>query len=342
MLVVDGAMGEGGGQVLRTALALGAATGVPVRVERVRANRPEPGLRPQHRAAVAALAAVCDARVDGIEVGSTVVEFRPGPIVGGDLDLAIGTAGAITLLLQTILPACAASRQSFAFRVAGGTDVPFSPSWDYFAHVHVPLLARLGVEVEATLERRGYFPAGGGSVRVAVGAGGFRRADFVERGPVLRVEGRAHAHALPRSVVGRGAESLRDRLVAAGLPVRDVALEEHRGPGTGFGLGAWAITAESRLGSDALGRRGLRAEDVAAHAARGLVLEVGSGAAVDEHQADQLPVFMALVGGGALVTRHLSAHARTVLDLLPAFLPVVVSTTPVREGVRVEVRPVSR
>lgn len=338
MREIDGAMGEGGGQVLRTALALAAATTTPVRVARVRAHRPEPGLRPQHLAGLTALASVCDARVDGLEVGATDVTFQPGPLVGGDYEIHVGTAGAITLVLQTLLPALAASRQRFELTLTGGTDVPFAPTWDWTREVHFPALRALGVDVEATLVRRGYFPAGGGEARVTVDAGGLRPADFVERGALVAVEGHAHCHGIPRAVAERGAEALADRLTRASLPPKAVGVEQHRGPGAGFGLAAWARYERATVGADALGKRGLPAEAVAARAATALRREHEAGCAVDEHEADALPTLLALAGGGAFTTRTLTPHARTVLAMLPLFLPVRVGERAEGGGVRVDVR----
>jgi RNA 3'-phosphate cyclase len=337
LIHVDGSAGEGGGQIVRTSLTLAAATKQPVTVTNVRANRPKPGLRPQHVTAALALATLTEGRVNGAEEGSTRVEFHPGTLIGGAHAFPMKTAASIPLLLQALLPACAASRQSFRFEFTGGTDVPFAPTWEHFAHVHVPILERLGVTVDAVAHKRGYYPVGGGRVTADVDAGGFHAAHVTHRGDVLNVNAHVHAHGLPKRIVNRGAEALEDQLVNAGVPVT-VTTEQHRGPGTGFALGVWARTRDSALGADGVGRRGVRAEDVAAKAARQLVLELKSGAAVDVHEADALPVYLALAGGGAFTTRALTGHARTTLDLLPQFLPVETAVTSGDGVTRVTIR----
>lgn len=335
MKVIDGARGEGGGQVARVAFALGAATRTPVRVVNLRASRPQPGLKHGHLAAFRALAQLCDAEVDGLSLGSTDVTMRPGVTVGGEHRFAIETAGPVTLLLQALLPAMAASRQPFRLRLVGGTNVAWSPQWDDFAHVHVPLLRKMGVEVTPTLLKRGYFPVGGGEVEVDVETPALHTVDLAEPGALRAIKAVVASHGLPRHVAERAVIS-----VHALDDVRAVEVEQdlHRGPGTGMALALRAERASSVLGADAVGMKGTPVEDVVAEAVAGLRAEIRSGAGVDVHQADQLPVFMALAGGGAFTCRHVTPHARTVLDLLPEFLPVRVSTSKLEDGrVRVEI-----
>lgn len=331
--VVDGSRGEGGGQVARVALALAAATRTPVRVVNVRANRTEPGLKAGHLAAVRALAQLCDGEVEGDEMGSREVALRPGVVTGGDHEFHIETAGPVTLLLQALLPAMAASRQPFTLRLRGGTNVAWSPQWDDFVHVHVPLLRRLGVDVETTLLRRGFFPQGGGEVEARVQTPGLNRVDLTELGELRAIRAVVPSHGLPRHVMERAGLSIAE----AFQDVRkvDVETDFHRGPGTGMAVALRAERAHTVLGADAVGRRGTRVEDVVAQAAAELKADLRAGVGVDLHQADQLPVFMALAGGGSYTCRHLTPHARTVLDLLPEFLPVQVETA--AEGPRTRV-----
>ena len=330
---VDGARGEGGGQVARVALALAAATRREVTVENVRAARDPPGLKAGHVAAVRAIAEICDGEVEGAEMGSTRVSLRPGVTVGGERAFAIETAGPVTLLLQALLPAVVASRQPFALHLRGGTNVLWAPSWDDAANVHFPLLARLGIDAQGTLHRRGFFPQGGGEVTVEVAAPGLRGATLDEPGALRALEATVASHGLPRHVVERARISLVDGLREVGT----VAVEEdvHRGPGTGFGVSVRAVCDHTVLGADAVGRKGVRVEDVVGQAVAGLRAELASGAAVDVHQADQLPVFLALGGGGSFTTRALSSHAKTVLGLLPEFLPVRAEAS--RDGARTRV-----
>lgn len=334
MIVVDGAQGEGGGQIPRLALALGAATGQAVRVENVRANRPEPGLKAGHATAFRALAQLCDGTVEGAELGSTTVTLKPGALVGGEHAFAIPTAGPVTLLAQALLPACVAARQPFVLRLQGGTNVAWSPQWDDYAHVHLPLLAKLGVETEVELHRRGYFPQGGGEVTLRVDTPALRPHAFDEPGELRALKAVVSSHGLPRHVIERALVAIPDALA----DVRAVSVEQdfHRGPGTGMAVALRAECAHTVLGADAVGRKGLPVEAVVEQAVAALRAELKSGAGVDVHQADQLPVFLALAGGGSYTCRMLAPHARTVLGLLPRFLPVEVRVE--AQGPRTRVR----
>lgn len=332
MHVVDGSRGEGGGQVARLALGLGAATGVAVRVRNVRADRPQPGLKAGHAAAFRALAQLCDGTVEGADVGSTEVALTPGVVAGGEFEFAIETAGPVTLLAQALLPAVVASRRPVRLVLRGGTNVAWSPQWDDLQHVHLPLLTRFGVESEARLVKRGFFPQGGGAVELDVHAPSLRQVNLTERGEVRAWRAVVPSHGLPRHVMERATLALQTELGAVA-----VETDFHRGPGTGMAVAVRAECDRSVLGGDAVGRKGVRVEDVVGEALATLQADVRSGAGVDVHQADQLPVFMALAGGGAYTCRHLSPHARTVLDMLPEFLPVRVEASVEGKRTRVEI-----
>lgn len=335
MLVVDGARGEGGGQVARLALALAAATRRPVRVTNIRLGRDPPGLKAGHAAAVRAIAQLCDGRVEGAELGSTEVALRPGVVAGGEFEFAIETAGPVSLLAQAIMPAVVASRQRFSLRLSGGTNVAWAPQWDDYAHVHLALLRRLGVDADATLVRRGFFPQGGGEVALDVQAASLRRLDLTERGEVRGLKAVVPSHGLPRHVMERASLAL-----AEAFPTIEIETDFHRGPGTGMAVSVRAECEHSVLGGDAVGRKRVRVEDVVMEAVANLQADLRCGAGVDAHQADQLPVFMALAGGGAYTCRFVTPHARTVLDMLPEFLPVRVETSVEGKRTRVDITPV--
>lgn len=338
MKVVDGSRGEGGGQVARVALSLAAATRQDVRIENVRAGRDQPGLKASHAASFRAIAEVCDGEIEGAEIGSRQVTLRPGVVAGGDYSFAIETAGPITLLLQAVLPALAASRQPFALALRGGTNVAWAPQWDDFVHVHAANLRRIGIEVDATLHRRGFFPQGGGEARVEGATPSLRRVDLTDPGDVRRIHAMVPSHGLPRHVMERASLTLMESFRDTGHPAIRIETDFHRGPGTGMAVAIAAECANATLGGDAVGRKGVRVEDVVAEAADPLKADLAANVGVDVHQADQLPVFMALAGGGSYTCRRLSDHARTVLDLIPEFLPVRCETTMLDRGVRVDVR----
>lgn len=336
MRVVDGSRGEGGGQVARLALSLAAATRTPTRVINIRADRPEPGLKAGHAAAFRALGQLCDGRVEGVELGSTEVTLHPGVVAGGEHSFAIETAGPVTLLAQALLPAIVASRQPFTLHLRGGTNVAWSPQWDDYVHVHLALLRKLGVDAEATHARRGFFPQGGGEVTIEIQAPSLRRVDLAEPGEVRAMKADVPSHGLPRHIMERASLALAEL-----FPTVQVETDFHRGPGTGMAVSVRAECANSVLGGDAVGRKGKRVEDVVHEAAATLQADLHAGAGVDVHQADQLPVFMALAGGGAYTCRHLSSHARTVLDMLPEFLPVQVETRVEGKRTRVDITSMS-
>lgn len=337
MLTIDGARGEGGGQVARVALALAAATRQSVRITRIRANREQPGLKASHAASFRAVAEICDGEIEGAHVGSTEVTLRPGVTAGGSYEFSIETAGPVTLILQAVLPAMAASRQPFDLVLRGGTDVAWAPRWDDFARVHATNLRALGVEVEPALVRRGFFPAGGGEARVHVETPTLRRGDFTDPGELRSLTAVVPSHGLPRHVMERASLTLQEQFRDVEWPAIHIEADFHRGPGTGMSVALAAQRARGVVGADAVGRKGTRIEDVVLEAAMPLKAEVRSGAGLDIHQADQMPVFLALAGGGAFTCRHLSPHAQTVLELLPEFVPATVEIGKVGDLVRVDV-----
>ncbi|MFZ8795339.1 MAG: RNA 3'-terminal phosphate cyclase, partial [Acidilobaceae archaeon] len=256
LIEIDGSMGEGGGQILRTALALSAITGRPMRIYSIRAKRDNPGLRPQHLTAVKAMAQICGARVKGAEVGSMTLEFHPSAIRGGSYVFDVGTAGSVSLVLQALLPVLAFADKPVTVRIRGGTDVPMAPTIDYVREVLARLTETLGYKFTVRVERRGHYPRGGGLVTVTVDQppGGFKPRDFTERGELRGVALRSHAVKLPRHVAERQASSaaavLREKL---GVEPRVEVEHSEQGLGPGSGITIWAIFDNTVMGSDSLG-----------------------------------------------------------------------------------------
>jgi RNA 3'-terminal phosphate cyclase (ATP) len=325
-LEVDGSVGEGGGAVLRTALALAAVMGKPVRIRHIRLRRKRPGLQPQHLRAVEALAEVTGARVEGAELNSTEVTFEPGRILGGKYRFEIGTAGSTTLVLQTLLPPLAFASGPAEVEVGGGTDNPLAPPVDYLKHVTLPLLSRMGYSVELECPRRGHYPRGGG--RVVVRTRPVERLlplRLTEAGRVKRVEGISHCVGLPSHVATRQAHAAKLLLLRAGYGARirvEVPEDPHPGPGSGIVL--WAPTSEGGiLGSSSLGRPGKPAERVGREAAELLLEELRTGYAVDRHLTDQLIPYLALAEGRSEIwSTHLTLHALTNVELVERMVGV--------------------
>lgn len=329
VIEIDGSMGEGGGQILRVALALSAVTGKPVKIFNIRAKRRNPGLQNQHLTAVRALVTLTNARVEGAVLRSTQLLFEPRGIRSGSFRFDVGTAGSVTLVLQSLIPVLPFAPGPVEVEIRGGTDVPWSPPVDYVRLVLIPLLREMGLELDLRVIRRGHYPRGGGIVRVAVRnpPGMLRPVDKVERGALRRIVGVSHAVRLPRHVAERQARSAEEVLRAAnlGVPI-DIDLEyyekgrdPHLGPGSGVVL--TALAERSVLGADALGARGKPAEEVGREAAEKLLEELRSGAALDRHAGDMLIPLAALARGrSCLRASSLTMHALTMIKLVELVL----------------------
>lgn len=298
-------MGEGGGQVVRTAVALAALTGTPLRLTHIRAGRPKPGLAAQHCTAVRAVALTCGAEMQGCSIGSTELTFFPGELRCARGEIAIGTAGSIPLVLQAWLPVALAT--GGAITLSGGTEVQKSPTIDYCAEVLLPVLQAHGARVRMEILNRGYFPRGGGRVRVSVEPSTLRPLDLTvvppRRGIISCSQG------LPEHVAERQAEA-----AAALLPDYPVEIVRTGGPGTGTSVTTWC----GSKGGVALGRRGLPAEKVGRVAAWELLAAIETPGQVDVHMADQLLIYLARAGG-RYTAPALSSHAATACALLARF-----------------------
>ncbi len=344
MLEIDGAYGEGGGQIVRMAVALSALTSTPVRVVNVRAKRKNPGLAAQHATAIRAVAELCGARTEGVAVGSRTVEFHPQSLRGGSFSFDVGTAGSITLVLQACLPAALAAGE-VELTIRGGTDVPWSPPLDYFGHVFLGLLRRMGAQADVEVAMRGYYPRGGGLVRVAVGdPPAWKPLHVPGRGDIERIGGRAHVSNLPEDVLKRMKSAALRRLSQfMDVRIHGEALGPDRAVGPGGAIALWAETPATILGADAIAEKGKRAEKVGDEAAAGLLAEIESGAAVDVHAADQVLPYAAIAREPSqFPVREVSEHARTMMWLLASFLGTQFETVPQSGLQRISVRPGTR
>lgn len=329
LLEIDGAYGEGGGQLFRMALALSAVTGQAMRVHNIRAGRDKPGLAPQHLAGARAVAAVCEATADGLELHSQQISFSPSRLRGGRYRFEVGTAGSVTLVLQALLPALIAAADDFEVSVTGGTDVRAAPPIDYLAEVLLAHLARMGAEVEMTIIRRGYYPVGGGEVHVRVRPCRLRPCHVDAAGELRKVAGLAHVARLRPDIATRMRDAALSRLPssAGSAPaIEERVLADDAAAGPGGAIVAWATCVHSVLGAGRVAERGKRAEDLGAAVGDELRADLESGAGVDVHAADQLVVYLALAGAGSFTTRTLSSHARTAMWLIEQFLPLRFAT----------------
>jgi RNA 3'-terminal phosphate cyclase (ATP) len=318
-LELDGSRGEGGGQILRTALSLSMITGRPFRIERIRAGRKKPGLLRQHLTAVQAAVAICAAEVSGAELGSLALSFRPGRIRGGDYRFAIGTAGSCTLVLQTILPALWFADAPSQVLVSGGTHNPAAPPADFLIHAWLPILRRMGVDMEIEVLRHGFYPAGGGEVRVAVcPVAAWRELHLEERGEFLEARATGIVAGLKADIASRELERVAAQLGTIEREMR--VLPSAQGPGNVLLIGMkYERVTEVFTG---FGEKGVSAESVADRAARAARLFHQGRAAVGEHLADQLVLPLALVGRGGFTASVLSSHLRTNIEVIEQFVDV--------------------
>ena len=315
---VDGSQGEGGGQILRTSLALAGVTGRPVRIHSIRANRSTPGLRPQHRQCVLAAAQVCGGAANRADVGSTDLTFWPGApsaIAGGDFTFDIGTAGSCSLVLQTVLPILLHASGPSTVKVIGGTHNPFAPPAPFLRYAFQNALRKIGYDVGFELVRPGFYPVGGGELLMRVNPvprDQLRPLDWADRGGFISLRCEVLYNRVPEHVARRELEVLRRTLKHAGWPLPAVTVreaEEARSPGNGVTVRAIYENADEVF--TGFGKRGKRAEAVAQEAADAAVRWLVAGVPVGEHLADQLLLPIALAKGGRFVTMPLDDHTPT-------------------------------
>jgi len=318
MLLIDGSQGEGGGQILRSSLALSMATGRAFQMRDIRAGRGKPGLMRQHLACVNAAAAICGAEVSGASVGSGEITFTPGVVRPGIYHFPIGTAGGTMLVLQAVLPALLRADGPSTVSVEGGTHNHGAPSFEFFARALVPLLNRAGAGVHARIERHGFYPAGGGRVVIEVdGTRTPRPLELTERGQRLSMRAIAIVSRLPRLIAKREIQVLRKRLSLEETQTEIVEVSDALGPGNAAIVEIqYEHVTELFSATGAVGRS---AEAVALELAENVRDYIASQCPVGPHLADQLIVALALLGGGCYATSALTEHARTNIAILRIF-----------------------
>lgn len=345
MIEIDGSVGEGGGQILRTSLALSMCTGRPFTLTRIRAGRAKPGLMRQHLTCVNAAAEVSGAEVHGAELNSQSLSFAPGPVHAGDYGFNVGTAGSCTLVLQTVWPALLMADAPSRLRLGGGTHNPMAPPFHFLERSYAPLMRRLGARAELSLRRLGFYPAGGGEIEAAIwpARDTLQPFDLKERG--ARVEGYAEcfAPALPRSVARRELDQLGAALGWHGGQLREGPARQNEGPGNA--LMATLVYENLSEVFTGFGEKGVSAEQVAHDLVREVRAYQLSAAALGPHLADQwaLPLALAVWQrqcGAAYTCTELTPHARTNFEVIERFLPVRFSTSGMEGGWNVLARSV--
>jgi RNA 3'-terminal phosphate cyclase (ATP) len=339
VIEIDGSQGEGGGQVLRTALALSLLTRKPFRIAKIRANRKTPGLLRQHLTSVEAAARVGNASTEGASLGANTLTFVPGDVHAGDYAFAIGTAGSTTLVLQTVLLPLTLVDAPSTIVLEGGTHNPMAPPFDFIEQAYLPLLARMGATVSIALERPGFFPAGGGRIRVTITpARALARLELEERGEIAGRRVLAMVANLPYNIAEREARVAAETLGWPPETAQSHTVNGSIGPGNTLSISVASTNVTNVF--TGFGVRGVAAERIAHDAALQAKRYINSDAAVDEHLADQLLLPMAVGGGGTFTTTPLSTHATTNIEVIRKFVDVRIEVTELSRGLRrVSVRP---
>ncbi len=324
MITIDGSIGEGGGQILRTSLALSLITGKAFRLEKIRAGRRNPGLLRQHLTSVRAAAEIGSAETSEANLGSTQLTFKPGKTTAGEYHFAIGTAGSTTLVLQTVLPALMLIDGQSKLTLEGGTHNPFAPPYDFLEKAFLPLLERMGAKVQTKLVNYGFYPAGGGRLEVKInGKDKLSRIDLPDRGVIKRRQAKSVLCHLPRNIAERELNIVQKKLSwpkkwhVVETPANSVA------PGNFVSL---EIECEHLTEVfTGFGERNISAEAVADQASLAARRYLASEAAVGEYLADQLLLPMALAGGGSFTTLPPSRHTTTNIEIIKKFLDIPIT-----------------
>jgi RNA 3'-terminal phosphate cyclase (ATP) len=323
MITIDGSEGEGGGQVLRTALSLSLVTGQPFNMTNIRGNRERAGVMRQHMTAVEAACAV-GGECEQLVVGASEIMFKPGKVKAGNYHFAVGTAGSTSLVLQTVLPPLLLANGPSRLVLEGGTHNIYAPPFDFIERVFLPVINRMGPRVTAKLKRPGFYPAGGGHVEFEIEpAPALMPIELIERGELCRVEARAMVAGLPGAIAVRELAAVEKILGWPEETRKIVQLSERVGPGN-------IVMAEAEFDNvtemtSGFGKLGVPAEAVGEHAAKRMAGYLASTAAVGPYLADQLLLPLALAGRGSFTTVKPSQHARTAAEVISKFLPIRVS-----------------
>ncbi|MCP8303963.1 MAG: RNA 3'-terminal phosphate cyclase [archaeon] len=313
-IVLDGSFGEGGGQILRTSIALSAVMRMPVEIVNIRAKRANPGLRPQHIGAIKAIASLCNATVDNLKIGADKIRFNPGKMQSTSIRLDIGSAGSITLLLQAVIPSVSLSKVGSELEIIGGTDVRWSPTMNYFTRVVLPAYRLLGIDAQLQVKRRGYYPVGGGIVDVKIKPSKeLRPLNLISsKNPLPSII--SICSKLPKSIAERQMKAAMNYLSDQGIKPRifETGVEDAISPGSSVLI--YSVGEKGPfIGADAIGEKGKPSEEVGREAAKLFSEEYISNALIDRHLGDMLVPFLPFTKGESKfkvsrVTQHLTTN----------------------------------
>ncbi|MEM2576370.1 MAG: RNA 3'-terminal phosphate cyclase, partial [Candidatus Bathyarchaeia archaeon] len=309
MIIIEGDLLEGGGQIVRTSIALAALLNKEIKIVNIRGKRSPPGLKAQHIAGIKAVATISKAYVEGLKEGSRELIFKPSTRESGEFHFDVGTAGSISLVLQALMPAAAFSLGEMKISITGGTDVKWAPTIDYIRFVVLPILKLMDYNAYLTVERRGHYPKGGGKITIIIKpVKQLNSLTLTDRGEIKEIYGLSHCTKLPKHIAERQAKSAEERLRKEGFENIKIDLEWyqpekdfHLGPGSGITLCA-KTSSGTVLGSDSIGENGKPAEQVGKEVAENLIKEINSKAALDKHMGDIIIPYLAVANGFSEVT----------------------------------------
>ncbi len=337
-LTIDGSQGEGGGQILRTSLSLSMCLGRPIRIKNIRAGRKKPGLLRQHLTCVRAAKEICNAIVNGDELGSGCIDFNPGEITGGNYRFAIGTAGSTSLVFQTILPALLKADGESLVNFEGGTHNMQAPSFEYLTKCFLIAIEKMGLQVDCELQRYGFYPNGGGqwtsTIKPSKETKGLK---LLDRGDLVARNATTFISKIPLHVSQRELKKVAQKLNWSTKELIENEVDSF-GPGNLISL---KLKFENTIELfEEVAQRGLTAERVAGKAIKQLNRYLNSKAVVGKHLADQLLLPMALNAGGSFITHTMSEHVKTNIEVINQFIDGAITFTEIDDDtVKIIVNP---
>ena len=325
LLEIDGSYGEGGGQILRNAVALSALTNIPISIKNIRANRPNPGIKPQHYIAIKSIKELCNGKVKGLTIDSKELEFTPGNFVSGKFKFDIATAGSIPLVFQTCILACAKTTEKITVFIKGGTDVKWAPSYDYFQNVYLSIIKKTGFVVDSKLYKRGYYPKGGGEAEIIINPiEKLKPIKFEENQIFSEVNGTIFISNLPEEIATRIKHAAIQTLLKQNLKAQ-INVDKSESLSTGVGITLWTKSNDTILGSSYLGERGILSEEVGKSAAQNLLKEILAESNLDIYAFDQILPYLIFSKGNEKIScklRDISNHSKTNVWLLQKFFNI--------------------
>jgi len=312
---IDGSYGEGGGQILRTSVTLSTITKKPVEIVNIRAKRDNPGLRPQHANAINAVASLCNAKVENVHVGSNAIKFIPEEMQSGSINIDVGTAGSVTMILQTVIPAASLSGKHVEIELRGGTDVRWSPTLDYLRFVVQPAFSMIGINFDIDVQRRGYYPVGGGIVKAAIQPCSKPNTFDMIKAPKVEPIMVSVCASLPAHVAQRQIAAALSTLQKVGIKCKSYSASVEQSNSPGSSILVYSVSNFGPfIGGDAIGEKGKRAEEVGTEAAEKFLTAYNSNAPIDEHLADMLVLPLGVTDGNSkFMVNKASQHLSTNL-----------------------------